>query len=250
MKAEQDYPYLEDVNWALLELWGERTGLDVLDVGCGRATTSERIQQLGNRVTGIEQSAEAADVARERLDAVVTADLTDVDAARAALGNRRFDAILFADVLEHLPWPSDTLRRYAPLLAPGGVVLVSLPNVALWSVRLRLLLGRFDYEDTGVLDRTHLRFFTRRTMDALLRDAGLRPRLWSHTPGVVRPFVPLVKALTARGDGPPDPRQLLDSPLYRLYLKRVYPVERFVSGLLPGVLAFQMVAECTVEGTS
>ena len=229
------YQYFEDVNWGLLRLWGERRGLEVLDVGCGFATTSQHIRARGNRVTGIESAAEAVAVARERIDEVIAADLLHVD-----LGERRFDAILFADVLEHLPWPHDVLARYLGALKPEGRVFVSLPNVGMWSVRLSLAFGRFHYADTGVLDRTHLRFFTRGSARALIEEAGLRVVAKTYNPGLVRPFVPLVKKVMG-GSG--EPASILESKPYQLYLRSVYPAERLVARLWPGALAFQMIFE-------
>ncbi|HEU4522622.1 MAG TPA: class I SAM-dependent methyltransferase [Thermoanaerobaculia bacterium] len=232
------YAYFEDVNWGLLRLWGDRSGKSILDVGCGYATTSERLRRLGNRVTGIESSAEAVAVASERLDEVVAADLQDT----AKIGDRRFDAIVFADVLEHLSWPETILKQYLRFLAPGGSVIVSLPNVGLWSVRLSLLTGRFEYADTGVLDRTHLRFFTRRTARRLIEEAGLSIVRHTYNPGIVRPFVPLVKKMMSSGSEG-DPAAILESRPYRAYLRTVYPIERAISSLWPGALAFQMIFE-------
>jgi SAM-dependent methyltransferase len=239
-----NYAYFEDINWGLLRLWGTRTGASILDVGCGYATTSQRLRELGNRVTGIESSGEAVEVAKRRLDEVLEADLQSV----SALGDRKFDCIIFADVLEHLPWPGAVLREYLHFLAPGGSVIVSLPNVGLWSMRLSLMTGRFEYGDTGVLDRTHLRFFTNRTARRLIEEAGLTIERHTYNPGIVRPFVPLVKKLmraaesgTAAESG--DPGAILESRPYRVYLKTLYPVERAVTALWPGALAFQMIFE-------
>lgn len=237
------YQYFEDVNWGLLRMWGSRRDLDVLDVGCGFATTSQHIEKRGNRVTGIESSAEAVPVARGRLREVVHADLQQLDDVRRALGDRRFDVIIFADVLEHLAWPIGVLRAYTELLADGGSVIVSLPNVGLWSVRLNLLLGRFRYEETGVLDRTHLRFFTRTTAREMIESAGLRVVTRTYNPGLVRPFVPLAKKLLGGGANSDDPSALLESTPYKLYLKTVYPIERAIASLWPGALAFQMIFE-------
>lgn len=226
------YPYFEEVNLGLLRLWGGRRGLDVLDVGCGYAMTSQHLK--GNRVTGIESNADAVKVARTRIDRVVERDLQDLD---PDLGS--FDVIIFADVLEHLAWPVGILRQYLALLKPNGTVIVSLPNVGLWSVRLQHLVGRFDYEETGVLDRTHLRFFTRRSALRMLDAAGLKPVRGTYNPGLVRPFVPLVKKLV--GDDSPD--AIHESRLYKLYLQAVHPVERTVARAWPGMLAFQMIFE-------
>lgn len=232
------YAYFEDINWGLLRLWGARRGATILDVGCGYATTSQRLRELGNRVTGIESSSEAIEVAKGRLDEVIAADLQNV----SALGDRKFDCIIFADVLEHLPWPGAVLEEYLRFLQPGGSVLVSLPNVGLWSMRLSLMTGRFEYGDTGVLDRTHLRFFTRRSARRLLEEAGLTIERRTYNPGIMRPFVPVVKRVMRGAEGG-GPGAILQSRPYRVYLKTLYPVERAVTALWPGALAFQMIFE-------
>jgi 2-polyprenyl-3-methyl-5-hydroxy-6-metoxy-1,4-benzoquinol methylase len=234
----ETYQYFEDVNWGLLRLWGDRKGNDVLDVGCGFATTSQHIEKLGNRVTGIESSADAVAVARTRISEVIHGDLQN-----HTLAGRRFDVIIFADVLEHLAWPIGVLRAYLDLLKDGGSVIVSLPNVGLWSVRLNLLLGRFRYEETGVLDRTHLRFFTRRSAREMLESTGLEVIRRTYNPGLVRPFVPLAKKLLGGSDDSHDPSSLLESRPYKLYLKTIYPIERVIASAWPGALAFQMIFE-------
>lgn len=235
MFEPQQYQYFEDINWGLLRLWGKRTGKDVLDVGCGFATTSQHIQKLGNRVTGVESSPEAVSVARQRIEQVFEADLQQFAI------DRKYDVIIFADVLEHLAWPVRVLGRYVPMLKPGGSVIVSLPNVGLWSVRLGLLFGRFHYDDTGVLDRTHLRFFTRANAIAMLREADLRVVRRTYNPGLARPLVPLAKKMLGGGGG--DPSAILESKPYRAYLKMAYPIERVVARAWPGLLAFQMIFE-------
>ena len=239
MDENAPYQYFEDVNWGLLRLWGKRRGLRVLDAGCGFATTSARIQQLGNEVTGIEESAVACEVASKRLAHVVQADLQQAD-----LGDAQFDVLIFADVLEHVPWPVGVLKKYLRWLAPNGSVIVSLPNVGLWSVRFAHLFGNWQYEETGVLDRTHLRFFTRKSARWLLGECGLTPITTTYNPGIVRPLVPLAKKLLASGDAKSQaPDALLNSRPYQLYLKTAYPIERAVSTLWPGMLAFQMIFE-------
>ena len=236
MFETNQYQYFEDVNWGLLRLWGNRSGKDVLDVGCGFATTSQHIQKLGNRVSGVESNSDAIRVARTRIAEVIEADLQEFAT------DRKFDAIIFADVLEHLPWPVGVLRRYTSMLKDGGSVIVSLPNVGLWSVRLGLLFGRFHYDDTGVLDRTHLRFFTRANALEMLRAANLEVVRRTYNPGLARPLVPLAKKMLGGRDGG-DPSAILESKPYRTYLKTVYPIERAVARLWPGMLAFQMIFE-------
>lgn len=237
MHERREYHYHEDVNWGLLRLWGGRKGLRVLDVGCGFAATSARIQKIGNDVTGIDSSPEIARVASTRISRLIESDVLSVD-----LGSDRYDVLIFADMLEHLPWPVGVLKHYLQWLTPGGSVIVSLPNVGLWSVRFAHLFGRWEYAETGVLDRTHLRFFTRRTARWMIEEANLHVVKTTYNPGLVRPLVPLAKRFV--GDPATSaPDALLKSAPYQLYLKTLYPLERAVSSLWPGMLAFQMIFE-------
>jgi SAM-dependent methyltransferase len=244
MDESPSYPYFEDVNQGLIRLWGNRTNLDVLDIGCGFATTSHEIQKLGNRVTGIDSSAAALTKAAQRVGRVLNADIVNADSVHQVIGSDQFDVLIFADVLEHLPWPQIVLREYMRYLRPGGTVIVSLPNVGLWAVRLSMLAGRFEYADTGVMDRTHLRFFTRRSARALLEGVDLIPLKTVYNPGIIRPFVPLAKRFLSPGGGSAhNPAAILESKPYKLYMKTAYPLESAVTRLWPGLLAFQMITE-------
>jgi 2-polyprenyl-3-methyl-5-hydroxy-6-metoxy-1,4-benzoquinol methylase len=233
------YEYFEDENLALLR--HSPTDARVLDVGCGSGLLGERLRARGNTVWGIDAADEIAPAAAERLDRFVVCDLNDGTRVERLLGDARFDVIVFADVLEHLPDPVGTLRGCLRVLAPGGRVLVSVPNVAVWNVRLGLLLGRFHYTATGTLDRTHLRFFTRANLCRALGEAGLQVEEIDVNPGIARAFVGHAKRAAARGhDG--DRRALLDSRAYRIYRRLVHPLEYRVARAMPGLLAFQYVA--------
>jgi 2-polyprenyl-3-methyl-5-hydroxy-6-metoxy-1,4-benzoquinol methylase len=143
----------------------------VLDVGCANGYLAEVLGRQGCTVSGVEYDAAAAEEARAHLDRLVVGDLETLDLA-AELGTGGFDVVVFGDVLEHLRDPLPVLKQARALLAPGGYVVISIPNVAHGSVRLSLLKGRFDYGPLGLLDETHIRFFTRDNLRALLRDAG------------------------------------------------------------------------------
>ncbi len=146
-------------------------GKRVLDVGCWNGDMGSRLRANNREVVGLEKDSAAAAIASERLDRVVCGDIEELDLP-ATLGQERFDAIVLGDVLEHLSEPGDVLRRLRPLLAPGGSIVASIPNVAHGSIRLNLLNGEFRYTDVGLLDRTHLRFFTRRSLESLFEEAG------------------------------------------------------------------------------
>jgi 2-polyprenyl-3-methyl-5-hydroxy-6-metoxy-1,4-benzoquinol methylase len=232
------YEYFEDENLALLR--HSPRDSRVLDVGCGSGLLGERLRKLGNTVWGIDAAGEIAKLAAERLDRFLLVDVIDRDRVVELLGDERFDAIVFADLLEHLPDPVATLCSYRRFLAPGGKILVSVPNVAVWNIRLGLLFGRFEYTATGTLDRTHLRFFTRANLLRALHEADLRVEEIDVNPGIARAFVGRVKEIVARGQEH-NRRALLDSRFYRLYRSFVYPTEYRLARLLPGLFAFQYV---------
>jgi 2-polyprenyl-3-methyl-5-hydroxy-6-metoxy-1,4-benzoquinol methylase len=142
----------------------------ILDVGCGVGELGCLLRRRGHRVTGIELVAEMAEQARGHLDHV---EWADVETHGFPFAPASFDAILFADVLEHLVDPWRILREAVDLLADGGVVVASIPNVQNLDVLRRLLRGRWDYRERGILDRGHLRFFTLHTIRDLFAQAGL-----------------------------------------------------------------------------
>lgn len=148
-------------------------GSTVLDVGTadGHPVVAGLVAR-GCRVWGVEIDAEAAATAAPLCEQMVVGNVEQLD-LDAAFGDQRFDVVLCLDVLEHLVEPLDTLRRLTRLLTPTGIVVTSIPNVTHAAVRLQLLDGRFTYTDTGLLDRTHVRFFDRAEVDTLFADAGL-----------------------------------------------------------------------------
>lgn len=191
-------------------------GQVVLDVGCGAGRLAQFLTDQGARVVGVERHSESAALARQFCERVIEADLS---AAQPFLGDEHFDVMVFADVLEHVAQPDLVLRRLLPHLRAGGFVAASIPNVAHYSLRLRLLNGRFDYEPWGIVDRTHLRFFTRKTALALLTESGLRAsvqdavyavpagrlqRYWPRYPAVIGSVAPTLFAYQwiLRGEKP------------------------------------------------
>lgn len=144
----------------------------VLDIGCSTGYLGKELVRRGCTVDGVEVDPEAAEAARAHLRTVTTLDL-DRDDLAEALAGEQYDRIVLADVLEHLMRPQDVLEAAASLLAPGGKIVISVPNVSHGSLRLGLMQGRWRYRDTGLLDRTHIRFFTRDTIVELVHAAGL-----------------------------------------------------------------------------
>jgi 2-polyprenyl-3-methyl-5-hydroxy-6-metoxy-1,4-benzoquinol methylase len=204
--------------WALQKLRGQVTGKRVLDIGAGgggigRAIKTEQPQQL----VAVELDTRSHGVLQQSYDLVTT----DV----SPLSDVRFDWILLLDVLEHLPKPLQYLQGLRSLLAPGGAILVSVPNVAHWSVRFPLFfLGSFEYQALGIMDGTHLQFFSRKGFIRLcscLQDTKI-----TEMSASIEPFELAL------------PRWASDNALYRLLL----PVRHRLARTFPGLMAYQHLA--------
>ncbi len=175
----------------------------VLDLGCATGYLAEAFAANECRVTGIELDNEAAEKASRFCTNVITGDAGDPEVL--SLAGDGFDYIVCADILEHLVDPWTVLNTFHGMLANDGEVIVSVPNIAYWQMRYKLLTGRFDYTETGLLDRTHLRFFTVRTfiqtaetcgydlIEMVVNDAGVPgfryPGEWHKLPGWMQWFV-------------------------------------------------------------
>ena len=147
------------------------SNLKVLDVGCGGGDFAAELKKNGNRVTGVDILPEALNP--DAFDQYFSADLDEgIGSVVAASNGERFDRILLLDVLEHLRAPERILNQCRSLLQPSGEVIVSVPNIANITIRLALLFGKFNYTERGLLDRTHMRFFTRKTARQFLKENG------------------------------------------------------------------------------
>ena len=148
-------------------------GKTVLDVGAGPGSISRPLVEIGrNHVTAIEIDPPSVAILKEICDDVIQADLND-PAWPSLLDGRTFDAIVIADVLEHLMDPWGTLARASTRLRDGGSIVVSLPHASHAGVLACLMSNDFSYRDSGLLDRTHIRFFSIRNIQALFEGAGL-----------------------------------------------------------------------------
>jgi 2-polyprenyl-3-methyl-5-hydroxy-6-metoxy-1,4-benzoquinol methylase len=193
---------------------------DVLDVGCGQGFMASKLAAQQNRVVGIDVLTRPEK--EEAFTQYISADLSEgLGEATRVLGSKKFDKILLMDVLEHLVKPEKLLQDCHNLLKPAGQVLVSVPNVANLTVRLALAFGRFDYHERGILDRTHVRFFTRQTARRMLEDNGLE---------VIRDVMTVIPLELILGLAP-------QNPVMR-FLTRFLA---FWTSLLPGLLGYQAV---------
>ena len=145
---------------------------DVIDIGCGEGYLAAELKKLGNnRITGIDALPTASETSS--LDDYYSADLDQgISSVIPQLNNRRFTRGILLDVLEHLKKPETILDECHQILDPDGQLIISVPNIANIAVRLSLLFGQFNYTERGLLDKTHLRFYTRKTARRMVESRG------------------------------------------------------------------------------
>jgi 2-polyprenyl-3-methyl-5-hydroxy-6-metoxy-1,4-benzoquinol methylase len=196
-----------------------RTAGRVLDLGCGSGLVAAELRNQGRYVVGVDALPEP-DTA-ERVDRLVVADL-DAGLPPEVIAEGPYDIVLAADVLEHLRDPSRLLRELHTVCTPDSVLVASIPNIAHWYPRVRFGLGRFDYDHRGILDATHMRFFTWRSFRGLAYRAG-----W------------LVEERRVTG----LPLEILDGkPDARAALRLVRRADRLARRAWPSLFAYQYVA--------
>jgi SAM-dependent methyltransferase len=204
-------------SWAIGEALKLAPSSRVLDIGAGSGPLGKALAEAGfQELYAVEIDAPARDAIRG-IYRRVEADLS-------AYAAEHFDLILILDVLEHLADPAAILRRAAALLNPRGRLLISVPNIAHWSVRIPLIFGKFRYTERGILDKTHLQFFTRKRLDDLLRAE------------------PALSVVSYDSSIPPAefvlPRWIWDNPAW----KAVAYTRRAAARALPGLCAYQHLA--------
>jgi O-antigen biosynthesis protein len=153
----------------LIQQISEGTCLDILEVGCSAGYFGAALKDVGHKVWGVEPSHDAAEVALSLLDGVFEGFIQDYFKANC---DRKFDVIVFGDVLEHISYPEEVLLLCRAHLNTNGAIVASVPNVAHLAIRTMLLEGRWDYAELGILDRTHLRFFTRSSLTQLFSNSA------------------------------------------------------------------------------
>jgi len=146
----------------------------ILEVGCAAGLTGFELKRkkIADEVVGLEINKDVSKIASLYLDKVITANVEEIE--ELPFPKKYFDCILFLDVLEHLIDPWKTLKKLRDYLKNDGIVVASIPNIRHHSIITSLVLGRWEYQDAGILDRTHLRFFTFPEMKKLMEEAGLK----------------------------------------------------------------------------
>jgi glycosyltransferase involved in cell wall biosynthesis len=199
------------------KLLAHRPPSRILDLGCSSGLLSERLLQMGHHVTGVDVN--ELEGVRERPSAFFKADLNDGIPSEVGSG---FDIVLAADVIEHVMNPGVLMNQIREILSPQGTALICVPNIAHWYPRFRSTFGMFDYDQRGILDATHLRFFTRRSLGRLVGRSGF----------AIRRMEPLGLPLDALG-------------VEGTKARTVRLLDRLLSGLWPTMFGYQFLVEAT-----
>lgn len=205
------------------------SGNAVLDVGCGKGFLAEELARNGNRVTGVD-----ALPPEEVRPSVERYFQTELDQGIAGIvpqaGAGTFDRVLLLDVLEHMKDSGRLLTECKAALKSTGLMVVSLPNVANITVRLKLLFGQFDYQERGIMDKTHLRWFTRRTARKLLEVHGCQ---------IVEERMTNMPVDLALGISPTS-----------FLAKAIHRVLRVFTVLMPGLMGYQILLVARAGGST
>jgi 2-polyprenyl-3-methyl-5-hydroxy-6-metoxy-1,4-benzoquinol methylase len=239
------YPYEIEVNNVALKLinnflMNNSSQLKILDVGCGYGMLLSELSTKYKNIDlfGIEKSKEAI----KKIPSFVhlfTADIEDHDDVLNKLNKEKFDLIIFSDVLEHLYDPVNTLNFYSKFIKKNGAIVVTVPNIGNIYSRISLFFGFFNYSETGVMDKTHIRFFTKKTLSKLAISANLKIIKSDYDSIIIRWFVPTIKYFF-KGHSMKASSKLIDSNFYKFYFKFIRPVEEVFSSIIPTLFAFRL----------
>jgi len=245
------YAYVERPNAALLALFARHVlpsaaAPAVLDIGCGAGANARALRHLapGAYLVGIEPNPVAAELARHACDDVFEGPARDWPGSA-----RTFDAVILSDVIEHQVEPVDFIGQVAAHSELRAATwLVSVPNYGVWYNRWRTLWGRFDYAYSGLYDRTHLRFFTRRSLTRLLAHTGFDVVEARCTPSLVQSTAPWLRRAFAADVAAGRHLSLDESRAFHLHSRFVEPAETLLGRAWPGLLAFQHVVAARKRG--
>jgi len=239
---KDSYPYQPEINHVAFDLVSKvikdkKEVKNILDVGCGYGLLSKELKKTFPKLDfyGIEHSKEASRSSQKILK-LLQCNIEDIALIKRKLKTQKFDVIIFSDVLEHLYDPVDIIKSYQSFLNQDGTIVVTVPNIANIFSRLALLFGYFNYNETGVMDKTHIRFFNKQNLRQLAKESNLQIVAQKYDSILVRWFVPFIKIFIAnKGSG-----HIVDSKLYQFYFKYLRPIEELLSTLLPSLFAFRL----------
>lgn len=209
---------LSDTHKEIIKLAG--SGKIVLELGCSSGYISRELKKRKNVVWGIEKDEVAASKAKSFTDRIIVGDIEDKRIWKIVDKNI-FGVIILADIVEHLRNPQEVIKRCKKVLSPKGQMIFSIPNVAHWTIRKQLFFGKFEYTGGGILDRTHLHFYTIKSFSELLKRNNLVIEERKYIPSIL-PF---------------------EHHIGRIGLiKRIYKVLKQVLVMkFPGLFAFQII---------
>lgn len=224
-------------------------GKRLLSIGVGNGIMERKAKEFGNYVVGVDIDSSCIKNLSRILDESFVLDIEHTK--DLPFRKHSFDVILLADVLEHLIDPERILMRLQLYLKDDGYIIVSLPNVANWSIRLALLLGFFQYSEEGILNKGHLRFFTKKTAIKLCKQAGYEVASLSYNTSLVNLAYGFLLSLfpnKGKQGTVEKASQEFSSPAkhsrgrLRVVIKRIAETaDAFITHLFPGLLAYQFV---------
>ena len=236
------YPYQPEINQVAFDLISKtiknkKDIKHILDVGCGYGLLSKQLKRAHPKLNlyGIEQAKEASQSSQKILK-LLRCDIENIPLIKSQLKTQKFDVIIFSDVLEHLYDPVGIIKSYQSFLNQDGTIVITVPNIANIFSRIALLFGYFNYSETGVMDKTHIRFFNKQNLIKLAKESNLEIVGQKYDSILVRWFVPFIKIFVVnKGSG-----NVLDSKLYQFYFKHIRPIEELFSATLPSLFAFRL----------
>jgi len=165
--------YYKNVNTDLMEICPKANS--VIEFGCGEGQFLDvyKSNNLAATCVGFELSEAAAGVAETRLDKVLKGNAEQLSLSTFGYEKQSFDLFIYGDVIEHFVDPWATLKAHMDYLKPGGHICACIPNISNWTIIFSLLHGEFEYQNSGLLDRTHLRFFTKKSITEMVQDLDL-----------------------------------------------------------------------------
>lgn len=216
------------------------TNATILDIGCGGGYLSQQIKRKGNTLYGLDYAKEAVERAAKRIDHAVVCNMEKENIP----WKEEFDVIVFADILEHLQHPQAAIKKARKQLKKEGIIIISLPNVANWSIRLQLLFGNFKRTETGILDRTHIHFYTLKTAKEMIEQSDLEIKEIDLNPNFVMTPVRYFLRLLGKELAITDYEVILESHMYKRYTQYIQPLETIFARLWKPLFAYQFVFVC------
>jgi 2-polyprenyl-3-methyl-5-hydroxy-6-metoxy-1,4-benzoquinol methylase len=239
LNLKKRYFYNNDISENIIKLikFTKKYGKNykLLDVGCGSGYQSNFIRKKFKfEVHGIEEIKSLKEKLNKNLDKAILENLNDKKKISKIIKSNYYDYIIFSDVLEHIVDPVDILNFYKKFLKKNGFIIVSVPNVANIYQRLLLLFGFFSYQEAGVMDKTHLRFFTKKTLISCAKEANLKIVHNTSDSIIIRGLFYIFRLNSLK-----NTKNLTKSVYMKVYKLFIQPLELIFVKLLPNIFSFR-----------